>query len=99
MRLKNIHPEIIYVEQEGLLEHLSDHPESINDKKFHELLVGWLLTQFLNKNNFNYNMIGFPALPGLSDEIKQNPPNIFRTSIICHSSLMCTSDSSIIVSA
>jgi len=50
--------------QDGIIKYLYSHPELINDKKFHELIVGWIITQFLEESLKKNALIWFPPKLG-----------------------------------
>ena len=50
----------VYLTQGTVLAYLRDNPRAFKDKKFHELLVGWILAQFLGEEERKTMYIGFP---------------------------------------
>ena len=51
------------LKQSDVIKCLHDHPELLDDKKMHELVVGWLFAQFFNEAEKDDLYIGFPLKP------------------------------------
>lgn len=51
------------IKQSDLIKYLHAHPELLDDKKMHELVVGWLFAQFFTEEEKDDLYIGFPLKP------------------------------------
>ena len=56
---------IATITQVEIIQHIRNHPELLNDKKMHELVIGWLLTQFFAEKEREELSVGFPLRPDL----------------------------------
>lgn len=67
--------EVLYFTQSSILSHLSRHPKAIGDNNFMDVLIGWLLAQFLADKQRELMMIGVPSREGWE---KYAPRGILR---------------------
>jgi hypothetical protein len=60
---------VSYFRQDDVLKYLQNHPYIFEDKKFHELLIGWILAQFLDESRRGTMLIGFPIKIEKADSV------------------------------
>lgn len=70
MTLENRQPlTVVFFRQEDIFKYLERHPSDFEDKKFHELLIGWILAQFMSETERMTMHIGFPVKKEKADSI------------------------------
>jgi hypothetical protein len=56
-----------------IIEYLKIRPEVFDNKKFHELIIGWIIVQFLNMPQCRSALIGLPAKEELIQRLSSTP--------------------------
>lgn len=54
---------IASLKQAEIIQYIRNHPETLDNKKMHELVIGWLLSQFFTETEKDELYVGFPLKP------------------------------------